>query len=121
LLKSLSIRIKSFLISVIPSLGLIYLLQNAIVQSLERKETTLQVYENCEEVEKLSALIHEFQAERGLALLYIRSNTEKDKDKVVGQERLTNVAANEVQNFYRQHQKHPGIVRVLDSVPILRN
>jgi hypothetical protein len=60
-LKSLSIRSKLFLISVIPSLGLIYLLQNAIVQSLERKETIRKVYENCEEVEKLSALSMNFR------------------------------------------------------------
>lgn len=119
-LKSLSIRTKLFLISVIPSLGLIYLLQNAIVQSLERKQTTLKVYENCEEVEKLSALIHEFQAERGLALLYIASNTEKDRNKVVQQERLTDLAANQVQSFYREHQMQHGIVLVLDSLIIFR-
>jgi len=70
-LKNLSIRTKLFLLSVIPSLGLIYALSYSISDSLDRKNSTLEVYQDCDDVEKFSALLHAFQEERGFYLSFL--------------------------------------------------
>lgn len=120
-LKNLSIRTKLFLISVIPSLGLIYLLQDSISESLDRKEVTTRVYQECEEVERISGLIHQFQRERGLSLNFLASHLEEDKDKIIEQEDITNESVASVRDIYASHQKQSTIFPLLDSLSILRD
>ena len=81
-LKKLSIRTKLFLVSVIPSLGLVVLLYNSANNSLKQKEATLEVYRECEEVERLSTLLNELQRERAFYLSYLpdcKSNQKSNK------------------------------------------
>jgi HAMP domain-containing protein/putative methionine-R-sulfoxide reductase with GAF domain len=119
-LKNLSIRTKLLLVSVIPSLGLIYFLYNSIFGALEKKEHTIQVYQDCEDVEKLSALLHEFQKERAFYLSYIASDSEADLQRISEQIIVTNKALAEIEVIYRQHNKASNLFIRLDSLDILR-
>jgi CheY-like chemotaxis protein/HAMP domain-containing protein/putative methionine-R-sulfoxide reductase with GAF domain len=120
LLKNLSIRTKLFLVSVIPSLGLIYLLYNSISGALEQKETTIGVYQDCEDVERLSALLHEFQKERAFYVSYLASDSDADLQRISDQTILTNQALTAVEEIYRQHNKPWEFFIRLDSLDILR-
>lgn len=119
-LKNLSIRTKLFLVSVIPSLGLIYLLYNSIFESLKRKEATIDVYQGCEKVERLSALLHEFQQERGAYLTYLASGKEPDREKISEQTLRSDEAVSAVHDIYALHGNNSDIFSALDSVEIYR-
>lgn len=118
--KNLSIRTKLFLISIIPSLGLIFLLHDSISESLDKKNTALLVYEECEDVEKLSSVIHSFQQERGYYLGYLESQREQDKDKINQQEILTDQAVSLLRDRYRLRKRDSSILPHLDSLAFFR-
>jgi hypothetical protein len=118
--KNLSIRTKLFLISIIPSLGLIFLLHDSISESLDKKNTALLVYEECEDVERLSSLIHSFQRERGYYLGYLESQREQDKDKINQQEILTDQAIALLRERYRIRKRDSSILPHLDSLTFFR-
>lgn len=120
LLKNLSIRTKLFLISIIPSLGLLYFLETSISQSLHEREATIAVYNECEEVEQLSGLIHELQTERGLTLRYLATNLEEDRAKIEEQEAATDRSMLGVKEIYAQHDKESDLLKVVDSLVIFR-
>lgn len=120
LLKNMSIRTKLFLISVIPSLGLIFFLYNSISKSLKQKEATLQVYQDCEEVNTLSSLLHEFQRERAFYLSYLASKSDDDKTKIAEQIPASNRAVTAVHDIFRQHNRNSDLLSRLDSLQKLR-
>lgn len=120
-LQNLSIKSKLFLVSVIPSLGLLYLLYGSINESQQRKKVTLQVYEDCESVEKLSALLHELQQERGLYLSFTASRNKQDRNNLNEQVRLSNTALANLRDFYNARGKDSDIFIRLDSLEIFRS
>jgi CheY-like chemotaxis protein/HAMP domain-containing protein/putative methionine-R-sulfoxide reductase with GAF domain len=119
-LKNLSIRTKLFLISVIPSLGLIFFLYNSVSQALERKDATLQVYRDCEDVDRLSAVLHELQRERAFYLSYFASKSEQDMAKIAEQIPATSQSVAAVKDMYAQHHKISDVLLQLDSLPRFR-
>jgi CheY-like chemotaxis protein/HAMP domain-containing protein len=119
-LKNLSIRSKLFLISVIPSLGLIYLLEISISDSLAKKESTVAVYRDCEQVEKLSDLLNALQVERALYLSYLTTRSDEDYDKIRRHERLTDEAAMVVRNHYDRYKTKSRMLSKIDSLRIFR-
>lgn len=119
-LKNLSIRSKLVLISLIPLLALVYFLQGIVTAGLSRKNTTEQVYRDFLEVEKLSALVHQIQKERGLTLAFLQSETQIDKNKITEQREMTNRAVTEVFDIYRLRQKNTTQLALLDSLPHMR-
>ena len=120
-LKNLSIKSKLFLVSVIPSLGLLYLLYGSINESQEKKRLTLQVYEDCQAVEKLSALLHELQQERGFYLSFLASRNRQDRDNITDQIRLSNTALANLRDYYGARRGESDIFVRLDSLEIFRN
>ncbi len=121
LLRNLSIRNKLILISAIPLLALIYLLQGIVRTELYRKQVTTEVYRTFQEVEKTSDLIHEIQKERGLTVTFLRSQSREDRDKMISQRESTNRAVTDVQNIYRQHDKAMTSISALDSLSAWRS
>ena len=120
-LKNLSIRTKLFLISVIPSLGLIFFLYSAISNSVDRKNATLRVYQECEEVDRLSAVLHELQRERAFYISYLSSKSEQDLLRIREQIPATSRAIENLQEIYREHNRSSGLFLVLDSLSGFRN
>lgn len=120
LLKNLSLRTKLFLVSVIPSIGLIVLMYNTIDRSLEQRNAALQVYQECERVERLSELIHQFQNERGSFLAYLSSHSDEDQQKVSLQIPATNAALDAVRQGYQSQGADMEIFSVLDSLDMFR-
>ncbi|MGC1240804.1 MAG: response regulator [Chryseosolibacter sp.] len=108
------------MVSIIPSLGLIYFLYNSISDSLEKKRVNLQVYEDCEAVEKLSAMLHELQQERGFYLSFLASQTGQDRDNISDQIRVTDAALANLREHYTAHDRDAGIFSHLDSLEVLR-
>jgi methyl-accepting chemotaxis protein len=119
-LKNLSIRTKLFLITIIPSLALLYFLERSVAESLDKKASMSQLNEDFEEVERISTLIHELQRERGFTLSFLTSKKEEDRDKIIEQEQVTNAALASVQSIYAQHHKPSIVLALLDSVTLLR-
>lgn len=119
-LKNLSIRTKLFLISVIPSLGLILVLSYSISDSLDRKNSTLDVYQDCDRVEKLSALLHAFQDERGFYLRFLASQRDGDRSKIAEQKSATDRAVAVIQSLYTTPHNRPKILQGLDSLDVFR-
>lgn len=115
-LKKLSIRTKLFLVSVIPSLGLVVLLYNSANNSLKQKEATLEVYRECEEVERLSTLLNELQRERAFYLSYLASKKESDMIRIAEQIPATALAFESVKSIYREHGKTSSLFTRLNSL-----
>lgn len=120
-LKNLSIRTKLFLVSMIPTLGLVYLLYNATSESLAKKNAAQQVYQDCEEVERLSSLLHELQQERGWYLIYLANKNQLHSEEIAKQALMSNKALLAVQDIYRIHGKDSTeLLLTLDSMDIFR-
>lgn len=120
LLRALSIRAKLFLVSVIPCLALIFLLFNSAQDSLVKKSDAQQVYEDCERVERLSALIHQLQIERGYYLSFLASKDPEDENKISEQIEMTNSALGELHDVYRRQDLTSEIFIHLDSLDFFR-
>lgn len=120
-LRNLSIRTKLFLVSVIPALGLVYLLFLSVEDALERKTDSLQVHRDCEHVERLSALLNEFQKERAYLLSYMASRREADKERIREQITLTDHAVEAVLEIYAEDGREWELFATLDSLNHLRS
>lgn len=118
--KNLSIRTKLFLVSVVPALGLVYLLFLSVDDALERKTDSLQVHRDCEHVERLSVLLNEFQKERAYLLSYLASGRETDKEKIRDQSILTDQAVDAVHEIYAEDGIQWELFATLDSLNYLR-
>ncbi|HYF67289.1 MAG TPA: response regulator [Ohtaekwangia sp.] len=120
-LQNLSIRTKLLLISLLPLLALVYLLQNKLQAEFGAKKITSRVYQEFEEVSRMSNLIHEIQIERGLVLTYHLSKSEDDRNKMIEQRVNTDKLINDVRSIYHQHKKNTPILNLLDSIHQLRD
>jgi len=119
-LKNLSVRTKLLLITVIPSVGLIFFLYNAIDTSLERKKATLLVYQDCEEVDRLSAVLHELQRERAFYLSYLSSRTQEDLLRIHDQIPATDGAIENFKAISRMYNRTSQLMAVFDSLEVFR-
>lgn len=120
LLRNLSIRTKLFLISLLPTLGLIFLLANSINESLAEKEDALDIDAATERVEHLSSVIHALQTERAYYLSYLASRSERDLQRINDQLPETDAAVSGLAATYRRHGVESPLFEYLDSLSVWR-
>jgi len=118
--RNLSIRTKLFLISVIPSAALVFFIYLAVLDSLTKRNTAEQVFKDCEVVERLSALLHELQQERGVFLGFYAGGGEQDRNNLRAQVERTESALVNVQNIYQIHKRSSQMLTGLDSLDTYR-
>jgi CheY-like chemotaxis protein len=120
LLKNLSIRGKLFLISIIPSFGLLIFLYSSISESLEEKSETLEVQDAVNEVDHLSSLLREFQMERAAVMTYMATNDASDERALSRQMVRTNRTLEAVHAVMQSHNLDAGRIIQIDSLDLLR-
>ena len=118
--QNLSIRSKLILATMIPLIGLLYYLQINIRQELSNKESAQQVIADVSEIQEISTVIHEFQKERALTLVFLSGKGSKGKEVMTGQRESTDKAIFTLKKVLKEQQRAIENYAALDSLASIR-
>jgi len=98
-LNNLSIKLKLFLIFIIPTIALIYQIFSAVIDknSMVNEEHILGISVTL--ATKISSLVHETQKERGVTAGYLGSKGKKFSHQLASQKKATNSKLEELKTF----------------------
>ena len=119
--KYMSIKNKVMLLLIIPGFFLLLISMKSIindysnVKTLEKLETVVLLSE------KISALVHETQKERGRTAGYLGSNGKKFKNELFSQKKLTNKKVDELKEFIEKHNIKDISLIINDSLSFALN
>ena len=121
MLKNLSIRSKLLLISVIPLFVLAYFVTDSLVSYLDRRENSIKVSQEFEQVEKISEVVHQLQIERGMTFGYAVTKRQEFYQQLSQQRNFTDKAISDLKEFLQMHKRILNANPFLDSIPRFRN
>ena len=102
-LNNLSIKLKLFLIFIIPTLALIYQILATVIEQNEISNEEHILGVSVELATRISALVHETQKERGATAVYITSKGEKFSTKLSSQKQETNTRLQDLKKFMKEN------------------
>ena len=116
----LSIRSKLILIALLPTLGLIYYLQQHISGQIQKRSAAVQLKADVDEIEHYSVLLNELQKERPLLVNHAFSGGKSAIDALTNQQQRTDDAINSLRALHRELGKGRKPLLLLDSLPLIR-
>ncbi len=116
----LSIRSKLILIALLPTLGLIYYLQQHISGQTQKRSAAIQLKADVEEIARYSFLLTELQKERPLLVNFAFSGGKSSSDALINQQQKTDDAINSLRALHRDYGKGRKPLLLLDSLPLIR-
>ncbi|MEX1240290.1 MAG: response regulator [Cyclobacteriaceae bacterium] len=119
-LQGLSIRTKLILLSLIPLAGLLYYLQINVRQELKTKNNAEEVIQDVKEIQEISKLLHEFQKERALTLIFLSGSNNEIKDDILRQWEATDKAVFDLEKILKQLGRAIPDFRMIDSLAFIR-
>ena len=119
-IRNLSIRNKLLLVSLIPIAALLYFLSTDIMDKISRRQNIRRVYNDVQEIEKISDVTHNLMEERGYSIGYISSGGKEEKAEMLIQRKETDKSILAYKQLLIAQQKNKEITSLI-GLPDVRN
>src|SRR4051812_31530798 len=107
-LQNISLRSKLLIASLIPIITLLYYLQLSLRHELANKQAVESIILDVSVVQDISMVIHEFQKERALTLIFLSTGGRVGREQVVSQRPATDQAVSELRKTLKVQKRHMG-------------